>query len=115
MTYSTATRARLCSHPCWALDWLRPGSRCSPPCRSAWAAALLGLFWFLAIGGWKAVVPVVGNWMAAGDWPAHWMGWVFFREVPWQLPLGALPNLVYPLGTTVGYTDSIPWLAILFK
>jgi hypothetical protein len=49
------------------------------------------------------------------DGVQHVFGWLFFRNEPWSFPLGALTSFCYPLGTTVGFTDSIPWLAILAK
>ena len=29
--------------------------------------------------------------------------------------LGAIPGLLYPVGTTVGYMDGIPWVAFFGK
>jgi hypothetical protein len=43
------------------------------------------------------------------------MGWVFFRNAAWSFPLGSTPNLMYPIGTSVAYTDSFPWVATFFK
>jgi heme O synthase-like polyprenyltransferase len=43
------------------------------------------------------------------------MGWLFFRDTPWTFPLGSVPSLLYPAGTTIGFTDSNPIVSILLK
>lgn len=57
------------------------------------------------------------NWLInnGGDLAIHYMGWFVFRESPWEFPLGIIKNLNYPIGTSVGYTDPIPLLAISLK
>jgi hypothetical protein len=37
---------------------------------------------------------------------------LFFRSQRYGFPLGKLPNFLHPVGTTVGYMDAIPLLAI---
>ncbi|MEM9986503.1 MAG: DUF6311 domain-containing protein, partial [Bacteroidota bacterium] len=37
------------------------------------------------------------------------------RNADWSIPLGHIEDYFYPLGTNVGYTDSIPLVALLFK
>lgn len=49
------------------------------------------------------------------DWSTHYLGWAFFRDAPWQFPLGTIDNYYYPIGTNIGFTDSIPLVAILLK
>jgi hypothetical protein len=49
------------------------------------------------------------------DWNTHYLGWFFYRNEPWQFPLGKVSNYFYPVGTNVGFTDSIPLMAIFFK
>jgi hypothetical protein len=80
-----------------------------------WLAALGGLGWFLWVGGGAVLPPTRIDWMMREDWAAHLTGWLFFRNAPWQLPLGWLPNHFYPYGTSVARTDSVPWAALLFK
>jgi Family of unknown function (DUF6311) len=55
------------------------------------------------------------QWMAYEDWAAQLWGFSFFRNAPWSFPLGSIPGLFYPLGTSVAFTDSIPWLCVAFK
>jgi len=49
------------------------------------------------------------------DWGQHYLGWAFFKNEPWHFPLGNISGYYYPLGSNVGFTDSIPLLAIVFK
>lgn len=87
--------------------------------RPVWPALLagsFGLLWLLALGGADLLDPREIGWLLdGGDWGQHLVGWLFFRQSPWQWPLGSIPELGAPAGTTVGYTDSIPWLALLCK
>ena len=87
--------------------------------RARWplfAAAAFGLFVFLAQGGAAAINPVDTRWIPAGkDWGYHWVGWLYFRAAPWSLPLGDTPNLLWPVGTTVGFMDGLPWLSTILK
>jgi hypothetical protein len=53
--------------------------------------------------------------LQASDWPQHYLGWEFFRRTPWHFPLGDFQNVLYPANTNIGFTDSIPLLAISLK
>jgi hypothetical protein len=57
------------------------------------------------------------NWIykAGGDVLQHQLGWEWFRQEPWQFPLGKITAYGYPFGTSVTFMDSIPLLAIPFK
>ncbi|HEU4495527.1 MAG TPA: DUF6311 domain-containing protein [Flavobacterium sp.] len=57
------------------------------------------------------------NWLMSAhhDWGTHYLGWAFYREDPWTFPLGYTESYNYPLGTNVGFTDTIPLLAFIFK
>jgi len=50
-----------------------------------------------------------------GDWGQHVMGWLLFRQAPWGVPLGELPNYGYPVGTSIALTDSLPLLSLSLK
>lgn len=67
--------------------------------------------------GLGVILPGSTNWIMSAyqDWGQHYLGWAYFREEPWTFPLGQVNNFNYPAGTTVGYTDSIPLMAIIFK
>ncbi len=77
-------------------------------------AAAFGVAWFAAVGGWRALPPTAFDWIS-GDSAQHVMGWLFFRDSRWGLPVGRIDGFVWPSGTTVGFTDSNPLLAIIGK
>lgn len=78
------------------------------------AAALCGFCWYLYIGGGPTLNPLNTGWLS-GDWMQHWLGFLYFTHEPWRFPLGTLTSIPYPLGTSIGFTDSNPLLAILLK
>ena len=80
-----------------------------------YAAAFLGFVWFLQIGGGPALNPAHSRLIMSGDWMQHWFGWLMFRREAWTLPLGTISGLPYPIGTTLGFTDSNPFVSILLK
>ncbi|MGE0042359.1 MAG: DUF6311 domain-containing protein [Vicinamibacterales bacterium] len=53
--------------------------------------------------------------MPEGDARIHYLGWHMFRHEPWHLPPGLTTTFGYPVGTSIGNTDSVPILALLFK
>lgn len=67
--------------------------------------------------GLEIIIPTNINWLLSAyhDWGQHYLGWTYFRDAPWGFPLGDMYNYYYPLGTNVGFTDSIPILALIFK
>ncbi|MCX7014509.1 MAG: DUF6311 domain-containing protein [Candidatus Sumerlaeota bacterium] len=87
--------------------------------RSASFSALLGgslglmLFSLVAL---PVLNPTYIGWaMADSDSAVYYLGWQFFRREPWNWPPGAIRNYVAPEGTSIGYTDSIPLLALPLK
>jgi hypothetical protein len=79
-------------------------------------AALFGLWWFGHLAGrWDILLPTRTGWLMVADWGAHQMGWIFFRNDHWSWPIGHYTNLLHPVGSTVGFSDSIPVLAVLGK
>ena len=57
------------------------------------------------------------NWLMSvyHDWGQHYLGWAYFQKEPWHFPIGYIENFNYPAGTNIGFTDSIPLLALFFK
>lgn len=49
------------------------------------------------------------------DWIQHYFGWSFFRQADWSFPPGKLSGYGYPMLSSIGYTDSIPLFALVFK
>ena len=80
-----------------------------------YAAAAAGFAWYLRIGGGPTLNPRHFQWLMAGDWLQHWLGWLFFRNDPWTFPLGHISSLLYPVGTNIGFTDSNPLLSLMLK
>jgi hypothetical protein len=78
--------------------------------------AVLGLFVFEASLGIALAHPRYIDWLLYGeDARVHFLGWHMYRHAPWTFPIGQTPSFVYPFGTSVGLTDSIPILAFVFK
>lgn len=65
----------------------------------------------------KIIDPTNIKWLLSvyHDWGQHYLGWAYFRVEDWSFPIGNIANYNYPIGTNIGYTDSIPVLAIFFK
>lgn len=77
--------------------------------------AALGMLVFINLFGLKMVDPTQITWLMRGDWEWQFLGWHIFRHEEWQFPVGKMTGFWYPVGTSIGYTDSIPWLALLLK
>ncbi len=67
--------------------------------------------------GFATLQPSNINWLLSvrHDWGTHYLGWAFYKNEPWHFPLGKVIGYNYPVGTNVGFTDSIPLFAIFFK
>jgi len=76
---------------------------------------LLALFSFFIVLNPQILLPTRTNWIASGDPAAAYLGWVFFRNTSWVLPLGLLPNYGIGLDASLVYTDTVPLLAYFFK
>jgi hypothetical protein len=68
-----------------------------------------------ALLGPSVVHPANVDWLMRGDFSLHFLGWHLYRTGPWTLPLGATPLLIWPVGSSVGLTDSIPLASAFFK
>lgn len=79
------------------------------------SGALLGVFAFVALYGFAILDPTNIAWLLHGDPAQHYLGFAFFRDAPWDWPIGRIPQFGMPSGTSIVYTDSIPLLAILLK
>ena len=77
--------------------------------------ALIGASFFLWIAGTRALDPGEIGWLMRYDWPIHFFGWHFFRSEPWHVPPGLLNSYYTPIGTAIGFTDSIPLVAFALK
>lgn len=77
---------------------------------------LIGAAVFLLLYGPAILDPTYDHWILNGlpeaDIIQHYAGWMAYRQSPWAWPLGLMQGLG---GTTVTFTDSIPFVSILFK
>ena len=79
-------------------------------------ASLSGFGLALYRFGWIALNPNNVTWLMAGlDETPHFLGWHFFRHEAWSFPPGLIQGYLDPLGTSIGYTDSVPLLALILK
>jgi hypothetical protein len=48
--------------------------------------------------------------------PLHsYIGWGFYRHSPWEWPVTFIQNPVFPIGTSIVFTDSLPIVCIILK
>jgi len=88
-----------------------PGERIGAPL----GAAVIGVLWLVTHTGLGILDPRRVDWVLRRDWGSNYVGWTFFRSAPWQWPLGANPSYPDPIGSTIGFTDSVPAVGLLFK
>lgn len=81
--------------------------------------ALLGALVFLGIYGIIPLDVTRDDWILGGyiesDLTGHYAGWVNYRNVKWEWPLGYSFQLQQPKGYYITFTDSLPIVAILCK
>jgi len=77
--------------------------------------AIIGITAFYIIGGNHLLDPKFVFWIKWGDPNQEYLGWEFFRQAPWSLPLGKNPYFGMGASTSIVYSDSIPLLALFFK
>ena len=77
--------------------------------------AAVGFLFFARTLGLARVDPTSIDWLMLQDWAQHYSGWVMFRHAPWHWPPGSMPEIWYPVGTAIVYTDSLPLLALALK
>jgi hypothetical protein len=78
-------------------------------------AAACGALIFAAALGPSLIDPENIDWLMRGDFALHFLGWHLYRTSPWEWPPGSTPNLIWPVGSSVGLTDSIPIASFFFK
>jgi hypothetical protein len=78
-------------------------------------AGLFGAIIFFCLFS-EIISPTYIDWIlnVKSDPFQHFTSWLFFRAGPWQLPIIA-PYIIYPIGTSIVFTDAIPLFAIIFK
>ena len=77
---------------------------------------LLGFVCFAFVCGLNVLNPTNQQWLfGGGDATQHYLGWIFYRNGPWDWPPGLNSNYGIDLNNSIVFTDSIPLLAIPFK
>lgn len=79
---------------------------------------LIGAVVFVIIYGFKILDFTYVDWLYKNTYVdvfQHQIGFEFFRNADWKWPLGEYDSYFYPIGTSIIYTDSIPFLAVIFK
>jgi len=84
--------------------------------KSFFIPLLLGCIFFYSVVGIGPLDPQNLSWIFGRfDPPQHYLGWSFYRNSPWSLPIGSNPNYGIDIGSSVVYSDSVPIMAIFFK
>lgn len=75
----------------------------------------IGCFAFFMVVDWRTLDPQNTKWLMSGDPLQHFLGWQFFRDSSWSLPLGLNPKNGLELSSSIVYSDSIPLIALTLK
>lgn len=93
----------------------------SPFLKSAivwFAATILGFITTIQIVGSNVINPSNTNWIYHGinaDPIQHYYGWLFFKDSKWLFPLGLNPGYGATQASSIVYSDSIPFMALISK
>lgn len=81
------------------------------------ASAIIATIFFGCVYGFEILDFSNVQWMrnAPNDMVAHYIGWIFYKNTPWQFPIGLLGGMIQDGMFSVVYTDSIPLFALIFK
>lgn len=80
-------------------------------------SGIIGIIIFIIIYG-VAVLDVSNDgWLVNStyDLSAHYIGWLYYRNSPWQFPIGLVDGIINKYSFSIIYMDSIPILALIFK
>jgi hypothetical protein len=83
--------------------------------RSLWIPIFLGILACLLVVGLKPLNPTILDLAQGVDPFKDYVGWIFFRNGPWTLPIGLNPTYGLDFSNSIVFSDSIPLLAFLFK
>lgn len=75
----------------------------------------IGLGAFILVCGLTVLDPTNIAWLYREDFATHYLGWLYFKNTAWTLPLGLNPDYGLELASAIVYSDSIPLLAFFFK
>lgn len=82
-----------------------------------WAIGVgaLGAAFCVGVFGTLILRPSRIDWLMHGDRAQSFLGWLFLANEQASLPLGALSNLLHPIGASLAYTDSAPIYALMMS
>lgn len=75
----------------------------------------IGTISFFTILNTEILNPLNVNWLFRGDMLQSYLGWIFYKNSPWMLPLGANPAYGIDLNNSIVMSSSLPIMAIFFK
>jgi hypothetical protein len=80
------------------------------------AAGVLGLVLFAWLGGLHIVPLHAVDWIdVRSDRFLYWLSWLHYQDAPLAFPLGHLPTLLAPQGTSLLATDALPLFSVLVR
>ena len=85
------------------------------PLKSLLIPFFIGAIAFFLFLGPAALAPGNLGWLWQGDSWQHYLGWGLYRHGPWGLPLGLNPSYGLDISSSIVFSDSIPFLALVFK
>lgn len=83
--------------------------------KSVVAGAIVGAALFVTVLGTAIVRPTNLGWTMRHDLQTYVLAWTHFRHTDWQWPLGLVPGVGHPVGTSIGNADAIPLAAFALK
>ena len=76
----------------------------------------MGIIAFLLVCGPLILNPLNEAWLlTGGDLTQQYFGWVFFRNGPWEMPIGLNPMYGMDISSSIVYSDGNPLLSLFFK
>ena len=78
-------------------------------------AGLIGVIVFELSIGPHVLSPTWISWLYASIREQYESAWLAYRFAPWSFPLGKLPLIFYPHGSSIAFMDGAPWYLTLLK
>jgi hypothetical protein len=55
------------------------------------------------------------DWLMRADRAQSFLGWHFYRRTHESLPLGSIPDLMSPVGSSLAFSDAMPWFSVALQ
>lgn len=84
---------------------------------SSLVGGLIGAMAFVAIYGVAYINPTNDSWLIniGSDLSDEYIGWQFYRNSSWRMPLSLIENVIYPETVSTMYVGFPPVLAVILK